>query len=155
MSQKTAALSESLAHIDLLPPVIVEETVPYGEVLDVMRRSDRGSVVVTRRGIVAGVFTERDLLGKYALESIARDTPIRELMTPDPVTIAPETTVGEAVELMHSKRVRNLPLVDTQGRPRGLLTVGRVIRYLADHYPAEVVNLPPVLHQTPSAPEGA
>lgn len=155
MSIKTVALSQKLKFLDLLPPLVVEETTTYGDVLKRMRTADRGSVIVCKHGAVSGIFTERDVLNKHALENVKEATPIRELMTPKPVTITGETTVGEAVELMHSKNFRNLPLVDGKGRPQGLLTVGRIIRYLADHFPAEVVNLPPKLNQVTSEPEGA
>lgn len=155
MSTKTSALNEKLEHIDLLPPVVVEEDTPYSKTLDAMRQSQRGSVLVCQGEKVTGIFTERDVLNRCLLENVAPSTPMRKLMTPNPATARPETTLGEAVELMHSKGARNLPIVDSKGRPKGLLTVGRVIRYLADHYPAEVVNLPPVLHRTIRDTEGA
>ena len=155
MSTKTLALNEKLERLDLLPPVTVEEDASYETTLAAMRRAKQGSVLVCRAGKLTGIFTERDVLNRCLLEKIALSTPIRKLMTPNPATARQDSTLGEAVELMHAKGARNLPIVDSQGRPKGLLTVGRVIRYLADHYPAEVVNLPPVLHQTSHETEGA
>lgn len=155
MSTKTQTLDVRLDHLDLLAPVLVEETSPYGEVLERMRTLDRGSVIVTKSGKVTGIFTERDYLYKHCLEDTDLKTPICKLMSTRPIAVSPETTLGEAVEIMHEKKFRNLPIVDASGRPKGLLTVGRVIRYLADHFPAEVVNLPPTLHQVSQDPEGA
>ena len=155
MSAKTLALDERLDHLDLLPALVVDEAVPFGEVLNRMRQSERGSVVVCRDGRVTGIFTERDYLNRCSVESIRPETPISDMMTPHPYTVKVETTLGQAIELMHSKGVRNLPLIDAEGRPQGLLTVGRIIRYLAEHFPAEVVNLPPKLHAVSNEPEGA
>jgi len=156
MSIKTVALKEEVGHLDLdPPPLVVEESASYGEVLGKMRRSNQGSAIVCRKGVIAGVFTDRDILNKYALEKPSLKTPIGKLMTAKPVTIRPSATIGKAIETMHAKRVRNLPLTDSKGRPKGLLTVGCIIRYLADHFPAEVVNLPPTLNQVISETEGA
>ena len=156
MSIKTVALKEKLGHIDnLVNPIVVEESSRYEDILKQMAQKDRGSVIVTRKGKVVGVFTERDILNKHILENLPAATPISKIMTQNPITITADDTLGRAVELMHAKGVRNLPLVDAQGQPKAIVTVGRVIRYLADHFPAEVVNLPPVLNQVSSHPEGA
>lgn len=155
MSPKTSTLKEPLRHLGLLPPLLVDEDASYGQVIEIMRKANRGAVMVCSKGKLAGVFTERDVLNRCILENIPPSTPLHRLMTPNPVTVSESTTLGEAVELMHNKGIRNLPLVDAKGMPRGLLTVGRVIRYLADKYPAEVVNLPPMLHQRTYESEGA
>ena len=155
MSSKTLALDEKIEHLDLAPSLVVDEAIPLSEVLGRMRQAKRGSVMVCRDGKLTGVFTERDYLNKYALENVSPDKQIGEFMTPHPEIIHLDTPLGKAVELMHEKHVRNLPIVDAEGRPKGLLTVGRVIRYLADHYPREVVNLPPKLRQIMSESEGA
>ncbi|MBI5202797.1 MAG: CBS domain-containing protein [Elusimicrobia bacterium] len=145
MSAKTQALREPIKHIDLLAPVVVDEQTPYSEVLAQMRRQARGSVVICKGQNVTGVFTERDYLYKHCLERVDPKTPIGEIMSSHPVTVTSKTTLGEAVELMHDKKFRNLPIVDDRGRPVGLLTVGRIIRYLAENFPREVVNLPPTM----------
>ncbi|MBI4387355.1 MAG: CBS domain-containing protein [Elusimicrobia bacterium] len=156
MSIKTVALKEKLGNLDLHPaPVIVEESTPYKKVIDRMRVDAIGCAVVCRDGKVTGIFTERDVLNKTAVENIPARTPIGKLMTSPPLTTTLNASLGQAIELMRSRGVRNLPLVDSENRPVGLLTVGRMIRYLADHFPAEVVNLPPVPDQVSSEAEGA
>lgn len=148
MSAKTQALRQPLRHLALLAPVVVDEKTPYADVLARMRENDRGSVIITRGGTVAGVFTERDYLYKHSLERVDGKKPIGELMSTRPVTVNLDTTIGEAVEMMHEKKFRNLPIVDGQGKPQGLLTVGSVIRYLAENFPREVMNLPPTMQVT-------
>ena len=143
MSAKTQALRQPLQHLDLLTPIVVDEDTPYGEVLATMRKNARGSVIVCREGSATGVYTERDYLYKHCLERVDPKTPIGKLMSTRPVTVTAKATLGEAVELMHDKRVRNLPVVDEKGRPQALLTVGGIIRFLAENFPREVVNLPP------------
>ena len=138
----------------MLAPLVVDETTSYSAVLQRMRELNRGSVMICRGETVTGVFTERDYLHKHCLEGVAGDTPIGKLMSTPPVTVKVKTALGEAIELMHDKKFRNLPIIDDKGRPHGLLTVGAVIRYLAEKFPAEVMNQPPTFQVTKDA-EGA
>jgi CBS domain-containing protein len=152
---KSDPFIERLAHLGELNGASVEETDTYARALSVLREHKSGALLVCRKGKVTGIFTERDVLNKCLLEDVPAKTPMSELMTKAPVTIAPDSTVGDAIDLMHKKKVRNLPVVDAKGRPAGLLTVGRIIRHLADHFQAEVVNLPPKPGQISKEVEGA
>jgi len=51
----------------------------------------------------------------------------RDIMTPDPVTISPDTTVTDAAHLMAEKRVGALPVLDDQGALVGLVSEGDLI----------------------------
>lgn len=133
----------------------VDESAPYDEVLGRLRDAHAGSVVVTRGGKVSGIFTERDVLNRCILEGVGPGTPVGALMTASPSTLPLTATVADALGLMHGRRVRNIPLVDASGAPKGLLTVGRLIRFLAYAFPAEVLNLPPRPGQVSDETEGA
>jgi acetoin utilization protein AcuB len=50
---------------------------------------------------------------------------VRDWMTPEVITITPETSLSEAHELMKNKRIRRLPVMD-HGRIVGILTLGDV-----------------------------
>jgi CBS domain-containing protein len=54
------------------------------------------------------------------------DLVAKDIMTPDPVTVAPDTTVTEAARLMSERRIGALPVVD-KGRMVGLVTEGDLI----------------------------
>jgi len=47
---------------------------------------------------------------------------VRELMTPNPVTVRPETPVPDALRLMRERKVRRLPVVDGHGRLVGIVS---------------------------------
>lgn len=153
MSVKTKALGEKLSHVTRTKPVTVQEEAPLGEVLALMRQKQVHCVMVCKGKKLSGVFTERDFLMK-ALGKKAFG-PIKDYMTPNPVIGSLEQTVGEAVEVMNEKGLRNLPLVDEQGAPASLVTVNTIIRYLADHFPAEVLNRPPQPHRVSEETDGA
>ena len=47
---------------------------------------------------------------------------IDKIMTPNPVTIGPEATIGEAIELLLARRISGLPVIDSDGKLAGILT---------------------------------
>jgi CBS domain-containing protein len=64
-------------------------------------------------------------------------------MTHDPHTINANQTAGDALKLMETHHFRNTPVVGDNGGIVGNLTHFAVIRYLAESFPEEVLNLPP------------
>ena len=94
------------------------------------------------------------MLYRTALEDLDPKTPIGDLMTPEPVTIPGNERVATAVRLMTEKGYRHLPLTDLGGCCEGLLASRDVLRFIADHFPEAVLNLPPRLHQQLLSPEG-
>lgn len=154
MSIKTKALSEKLRHVIRTKPVCVQEDFPMGKALDLMREKRVHCLMVCRGPKLTGIFTDRDHLMK-SLGKARTDEPMSRYMTPSPVIGSLDQTVGEAVEVMSSKGLRNLPLVDSAGTPESLVTVDTLIRYLADHFPAAVVNRPPQPHLVSDEADGA
>jgi CBS domain-containing protein len=154
MSVKTKALAEKLVHVTRTKPVTVLETAKLGAVLALMREKKVHCVMVCKGKKLTGVFTERDYLNK-ALGKAKSSEPISKYMTPKPLTAYLEETLGEVIEVMNQKGLRNLPLVGKGGEPASLVTVNTIIRYLADHFPAEVVNRPPQPHLVSEETDGA
>ncbi len=140
--------------LELEEPCRVDPDTPLGEVyrrLDVERP---GAVLVCEEGRVIGVFTDRDVLYRTALEGFEPSTPIRDLMTPDPVTARADQRLAEAISAMIRGGHRRVPLRDGDGRDVGIVSGRDILRFIAGHYPEAVLNLPPRLHQQMSRPEG-
>lgn len=75
-------------------------------------------------GRLAGLFTDSDLARLIEnRQDAALDRPIREVMTRRPITVGVGVRVPEAVGLMRQKKISELPVVDGDGRPVGLLDV--------------------------------
>jgi CBS domain-containing protein len=89
--------------------------------------------VVDSERVVAGIFTERDVLKRVALSG--KDpaaTPVCELMT-TPVEMATEQTgEAEALAVMLERHYRHLPVVDNQGRLLGMLSIRHVLEARID-----------------------
>jgi len=94
------------------------------------RRGRRtGAVMLTDGdGQLGGLFTDSDLARLFEQRrDQSLDRPIREVMTTNPLTVAQGTRVVDAVEVMRRHKISELPVVDGQGRPLGLLDITDVI----------------------------
>jgi arabinose-5-phosphate isomerase len=116
------------------------------EVFAQARRRGRrtGAVLLTDQGKLCGLFTDSDLARLIERRLDARlDRPIREVMTANPHTVTLGARVTDAVELLRRYKISELPVVDSDGRPVGLLDITDVIGLLpadAEADPGESVN---------------
>ncbi|MGA2904083.1 MAG: CBS domain-containing protein [Candidatus Korobacteraceae bacterium] len=95
--------------------------------------------VVDEHGIVAGMFTERDVLAKFALSG--RDpvtTPVRELMSPIVEMATEATTASEALAVMLERHYRHMPIVDEQGKVLGICSIRNILEARVDDLLAQL-----------------
>lgn len=106
-------------------PLIMKTTEPVIEAARRMKERRAGSVVVVdETGRLRGIFTGRDAVARVVAEGRdARTTPLAEVMTADPATMAPEQTAIDALRLMWDGGFRHLPLVK-DGRILGVVSRG-------------------------------
>ena len=111
------------------PIITVDEDANITAASKVMVENDRGSVVVTRKGVTVGFLTERDVMKKVVARSLDPSaTKVGEVMTSSPVTIEKEKSLREAIDLMNRKRVRRM-LVTEQGRIVGIFTLRDILKH--------------------------
>jgi CBS domain-containing protein len=133
--------------------VCIQPSTPLSEAIEQMKEDEGGCAIVCDDKGIVGIFTERDLLTKIIGEQVDLSLPVRDWMTPVVETLTPDATIGDAVRLMNERGYRNIPLVK-DGQPVGSISVFDVITYLAESYPKETMNLPPVPAQVMDTPEG-
>jgi CBS domain-containing protein len=92
----------------------VPASATIGEAVALMAEREIGAVLVMNEdGLVAGIFTERDLLLRVVHAGLhTRDTPISMVMTRNVRFVSPGTTVEAAMALMHVNRHRHLLVID-------------------------------------------
>lgn len=146
--------TEHVQHVDFDQPICVEPSTAISEVFGLLRDSELGSVLVCESGKLAGVFTERDALRLLADDADVTQ-PIATQMTSEPVTTAATETVAEAIQKMAVGGYRRLPVVDEANAAVGLLRVEHILRYLVEHFPEAVYNLPPTTKHSMQSREGA
>jgi CBS domain-containing protein len=106
--------------------VAPEDTI--GEAAERMVERGVGSALVSDFGQLVGILTERDLLRAVAARTHSSDARVRQWMTPDPVTAAPDTTAQDAGRLMLERGFRHLPVVE-DGRPVGVVSIRDVAQW--------------------------
>jgi CBS domain-containing protein len=146
--------TETVGHIDTAMPLCVDPKLSTREVLELLKRQNRGCVCLCEGDKLVGIFTERDALHLMA-EGADVDVPIESVMTRQPATIQSSDTVEAAIAKMSLGGYRRLPVLDAEGRPVGLLKVSAILHYLVQHFPKFVYNLPPEPGQTTQDREGA
>jgi len=94
-------------------------------------------LVVDAAGELAGIVSERDVVKALASKGSAlHAVNAGDVMTADVTTVAPETTINEAMELMDRGYFRHLPVLD-KGALVGIISVRDVVRARIDHHVEE------------------
>jgi len=155
MSVEDALREARIRELSLSPAACVPMGTRVSEVLELMKRQRAHCVLICEGERLRGIFTERDVVMKVLGLPVDLGAPIETLMTPSPVTLHPEDRIWEAMRLMDEGGYRHVPLVVEDDRVAGVISVQDIIDFLAEHFPAEVFNLPPRSDQVFEAPEGA
>lgn len=121
-------------------PATVSVLATVEDAIRTMIDKDVGAVaVIDEHSVVAGMFTERDVLAKFALSGRdAKDTPVRELMSPMVEMATEETTPGEALQVMLDRHYRHMPIVDDHGKVLGVLSIRNILEARIDDLLAEL-----------------
>ena len=152
-------LDERLQVVGRREPVTVDPGTSLRDCLEAIRRTGTGDsvFVVSPGGRLLGVLTERDIFGRLVggdVAPIELSEPVESLMTTRPHHLHLEGTVRDAIELMQTGRYRNVPLLDDDDILQGVIRPQDVLKYLAESFPEELLNLPPRPHQTMRRAEG-
>jgi CBS domain-containing protein len=98
------------------------------EALRLMAETDVGALVVTRDERVVGIFSERDYARKIILQGkSSKETRVEEIMTPEVITIRPDTSVTRCMEMMTKHHIRHLPVLSGE-QLAGVISIGDVVK---------------------------
>jgi CBS domain-containing protein len=156
-SRVPGLIDEKLKGLTRREPLTVGPGTSLQACLDQIRETGTGdSVFVTDpQGRLLGVLTERDIFANLVSPDIDLSQPVERLMVDHPNTLHLDEPVRRAIELMQTGKFRNVPLVDDDGVLVGVVRPVDVLKYLAEAFPEELLNLPPRPHQLMDATEGA
>jgi arabinose-5-phosphate isomerase len=105
---------------------VVKESAPLSDVVVVMTNTPGrpgAANVVDRAGRLVGIFTDGDLRRLVERGRTDFQAPVRDVMGRHPRVVGPEELVVSAAAVMREAKVDQLPVVDAEGRPVGLLDV--------------------------------
>ena len=105
--------------------------VPVKEAIELLFKRHIGSIVVVDDAQkCVGIFTERDAI-RVVAQNVPLDAPIEKIMTKNPFTINEDSTFDEAKYVIKSAKIRHLPVIDTNGKIVGLISVRAILDELS------------------------
>lgn len=90
-----------------------------------MEAGNFGSAPVLDGGALVGVVTDRDIAIRGVARGLTPDQPVSEVMTADPVCVAPDCSVADAAKLMQERQIRRLYVTDGD-QLAGVVSLGDV-----------------------------
>jgi len=116
----------------------IEADASVFEAVKRMVEANVGSLLVTERGEITGMITERDYLRRVTVEGRTDDeTSVREIMSSPLVVVTPQTSIDECMALMTDRRIRHLPVTD-RGGVVGIVSIGDVVKFKSKQQSFEI-----------------
>jgi CBS domain-containing protein len=106
-----------------------------------------GALMVVEDEKLVGIFSERDaLIRVLAKELDPATTTLAQVMTPNPITIAPDATVQNALDIMAEKGFRHLPVLDAD-KIVAIVSIRDLYRSVKDQMETDILLLAETLLQ--------
>ena len=121
-------------------PITIDADATIVEAIHLLKEKNIRRLPVMKAGRLVGIVTERMLLsfspGKsssldtWELHYLLARTPVTEAMNPKPHTVTPETTLVDAAQLIHDRKLNGITVVDKKGDLVGILTTTNALEAL-------------------------
>ncbi len=123
-------------------PATCEMQSPVVEAAQMMEREGVGAIPVCENGRLAGIVTDRDIAVRVVASGRdPRQTRIEEVMTRDPESVKADESIDRALEVMESRQVRRIPVIDAGGKLVGIIAQADIATRLDEpNATAEVVE---------------
>jgi len=110
--------------------IMIKPSATIKEAASEMTKNHIGSlVVISATGEAAGIITERDILSHVVAEGRPADgVKVEEIMSKELITVTPEDTLEEAAEIMSSKKIKKLPVIE-ENKIVGIITASDLIAF--------------------------
>ena len=119
----------------------IDPDVTVFDALKQMAEHGIGALLVLQNGQPVGLFSERDYARKLALRGLrSRETPVSAVMSSPVLTISPDSSVQEGMQVMTEKYVRHLPVVDGSG-VLGMVSIGDLVKAVIEDQAALIEQL--------------
>ena len=104
------------------------DTIVYNA-LEIMFEKNVSALLVMENEIPVGIFTERDYARKVILKNkSSKKTLIKEIMTDELISVTPDFTIENAMQLMTTKFIRHLPVIE-ENKIVGIISIGDVVKF--------------------------
>jgi CBS domain-containing protein len=117
---------------------------PDAPVLDAVRlmaEKHIGALLVMQGARLVGILSERDYARKVVLQGrSSRDTPVRDIMTAEVVTVGPNDTSDRCMQVVTERRVRHLPVLEGDS-VIGVVSIGDLVKAVIEDQQLELDQL--------------
>ncbi len=114
---------------------------PVIDAIRLMAERRVGALVVMEGARLAGILSERDYARKIVLQGrSSKDTPVRDIMTAEVITVRPEDSSDHCMQVVTDKRIRHLPVMQG-GDVVGVLSIGDLVRAVIEEQKQELDQL--------------
>lgn len=101
------------------------------DAIQLMSDKNIGALLVTEHGRLVGIMSERDYTRKIALKGkSSKQTPVREIVSGNVVSVSPSHTVEDCLHLMTDHRVRHLPVLVDDDKIVGIVSIGDLVNWI-------------------------
>ncbi len=121
-------------------PIVLDENASIMKAVQIMKEHNIHRIPVLRQGKLVGIVTDRDIreatpskattLDVHELYYLLSEIKVKDIMTPDPLTIHPDETVEFAAVIMLENRISGLPVIDYEGHVIGVITQTDIFKFL-------------------------
>lgn len=130
-----ALAEEKVTAIQSQPYTSVSLDTSVADAIQKLVGKEIACLLVEEDGRLVGVFSDRDILDKVALEyEDVKDLPVRDVMTSDPVYVNESDSAAAALAVMAVSGYRHVPVVGLEHKLVGIISPQRVTRFLRDHF---------------------
>ena len=141
--KEAVKVDSPISDFDLREPLIIELGTCLENVLDNMQKTNNNCVLTLSNERLNGILTERDILLKVTGKGYDLQlTTIDEFITPNPEYVSPENPLAYALNKMYVGGFRNVPVVNDEMYPIGIISISDIISTIADYFHNEIINLP-------------
>ena len=109
-------------------PIVKEDTLVKSVLLAITKARAGSASVVDSKGRLVGIFTDGDLRRHLERAPDLIHRRVKDVMTKNPTSIKKERLAAEAFDILRSKKIDELPVVDDKKRPIGLLDVQDLLK---------------------------
>lgn len=128
-----ALAEEKVLAIQHQPFATIAPDCPVREAIKTLAYQHVACLLVEQEGRLVGVFSDRDVLNKVALEyDEVKDKPIGELMTTDPVFVYESDCSAAALSVMAVSGFRHVPITNLEEKVVGIVSPQRVATFLRE-----------------------
>jgi CBS domain-containing protein len=140
-------LNEILREKAGVPLIAIDQGASVLDAVQMMNDCSVGALIVNNEGQMSGIFTERDVLRRVLGNRLdPASVPVAQVMTDRVICCTPATSIEEARELMRSRRIRHLPILDSEGEVVGVVSIGDLNAHLTTHQETTIHYLHEYLH---------